>query len=64
MLNHDYKNDNGRNFQFTKLSFIDFVISEDVFHINGQNQPMANLPVVDFHSQPREMRTPLKPLNT
>ena len=24
-LNHDCKNNNGRNFQFTKLSFIDFV---------------------------------------
>ena len=23
-LNHDYKNNNGRNFQFTKFSFIEF----------------------------------------
>ena len=28
MLNHDYKNDNGRNFQFTKFSFIDFVLTD------------------------------------
>ena len=28
MLNHDYKNNNGRNFQFTKFSFIDFVFTE------------------------------------
>ena len=34
-----------------------------VFQVNDQNRPVANLPVVDFHSQPREMLTP-KPLNT
>ena len=37
--------------------------TEEVFQINGQNRPEANLPVVDFHSQSREMSTP-KPLNT
>ena len=37
--------------------------TEEVFQVNGQNRPVANLPVVDFHSQPREMPTP-KPLNT
>ena len=31
--------------------------------VNGQNRPAANLPAIDFHSQPREMLTP-KPLNT
>ena len=36
--------------------------TEEVFQVNGQNRPVANLPVVDFHSQPREMLT-LKPLN-
>ena len=35
----------------------------EVFQVNGQNQLVANLPVVDFHSQSREMPTP-KPLNT
>ena len=35
----------------------------DVFQVNGQNRLVANLPVVDFHSQTREMPTP-KPLNT
>ena len=35
---------------------------EEDFQVNGQNRSMANLPVVDFHSQPREMLTP-KPLN-
>ena len=35
---------------------------EEVFQVNGQNRSVANLPVVDFHSQPREMLTP-KPLN-
>ena len=37
--------------------------TEQVSQVNGQNRPVANLPVVDFHSQPREMLTP-KPLNT
>ena len=37
--------------------------TEEVFQVNGQNRLMANLSVVDFHSQPREMLTP-KPLNT
>ena len=36
---------------------------QKVFQVNDQNRPVANLPVVDFHSQPREMLTP-KPLNT
>ena len=35
----------------------------EVFHVNGQYRLVANLPVVDSHSQSREMLTP-KPLNT
>ena len=27
-MNHDYKNNNGRNFQFTKFSSIDFVLTD------------------------------------
>ena len=37
--------------------------TEGVFQVNGQNRLVANLPVVDFHSQTREVLTP-KPLNT
>ena len=37
--------------------------TEEVFRVNSQNRPVANLSVVNFHSQPREMLTP-KPLNT
>ena len=37
--------------------------TEEVFQVNGQNRLVANFPVVDFHSQPREMLTP-KPPNT
>ena len=37
--------------------------TKEVFQVKGQNRPVANFPVVDFHSQPREMLTP-KPLNT
>ena len=36
--------------------------TEEVFQVNGQDQSVANLPVVDFHSQLIEMLTP-KPLN-
>ena len=36
--------------------------TEEVFQVNGQDQSVANPPVVDFHSQPIEMLTP-KPLN-
>ena len=31
--------------------------TEEVFQVNGQSRPVANPPVVDFHSQPREMIT-------
>ena len=37
--------------------------TEEVFQVNGQNRPVKELPVVEFHSQVREMLTP-KPLNT
>ena len=36
--------------------------TEEVFQVNSQNWPVANLPVVDFPPQQREMLTP-KPLN-
>ena len=35
--------------------------TEEVFQMNGQNQLMANLPVVDFRSQQQETPLP-KPL--
>ena len=34
--------------------------TEEVFQVNGQNRSVANLPVVEFHSQPKEMPTPNK----
>ena len=37
--------------------------TEEIFQVHGHNRPVANLPVVDFRSQPREMPLP-KPLNT
>ena len=62
-LNHDYKNNNGRNFQSKNSHLLTLSLpTEEVFQVNGQNRPVANLPVVDFHSQPREMLTS-KPLN-
>ena len=33
------------------------LLTEEVFQVNGQNLPMTNLPVVDFHSQPRNANT-------
>ena len=63
-LNHDYKNSCGHNFSFTKFSFIDFVLI-DRRNLSGKrpHRRIANLPVADFRSQPREMLL-LKPLNT
>ena len=37
--------------------------TEKIIQVNGQNCPVANLPVVDFRSQSREIPLP-KPLNT
>ena len=51
-MNHDYKNNNERNFQFTKLSFVDFVPT-DRRRQTVKNWPAANLSFVDFRSQPR-----------
>ena len=64
VLNKDYKNNTGRNFQLKKSHLLTLtLLTEEIFKVNGQNRPVANLLVVDFHSQPREMPTP-KPLNT
>ena len=30
--------------------------TEEVFQLNGQNRPAANLPAVDFHSQPSDIK--------
>ena len=63
-LNHDYKNNNGRNFQFTKFSFIDFFLT-DRRSLSGKRPKSAGgkSSSCRFHSQRREMLTP-KPLNT
>ena len=50
---------NSKNSQSFTLS----LPTEEVFQVNGQNRIVENLPVVEFHSQVREMLTP-KPLNT
>ena len=34
-LSHEYRNNNGRNSQFTRLSFIGF-IDEEIFQVNGK----------------------------
>ena len=49
------------NFQNSHLLTLSLP-TEEVFQVNGQNRPMANLSIVDFHSQSREMLTP-KPMN-
>ena len=36
---------------------------KEIFQVNGQNRPVANLVFVNFRSQPREMPLP-KPPNT
>ena len=50
---------NSQNYHLMTLS----LLTEEVFQVNGQNRPVANLQVFNFHSQPRKMPTP-KPLNT
>ena len=47
-LNNDYKNNNGRNFQFKKKIIV--LTIEGVFQIHGQSRPVTNLPAVDSHS--------------
>ena len=37
--------------------------TKEIFQVHGQDRPVANLSVVDFRSQPREMSLP-KSLNT
>ena len=37
--------------------------TKEIFQVNGQNRPAANLLFVNFRSQPREMPLP-KPANT
>ena len=64
MLNHDYKNNNGRDFNLQNSHLLILSLPpKEVFQVNGQNRPVANLPVVDFHCQPREIPIS-KPLNT
>ena len=48
-----------QNYHLMTLS----LLTEEVFQVNGQNWPVANLQVFNFHSQLRKMPTP-KPLNT
>ena len=50
---------NIQNFQLLNWS----LPTEEIIQVTGQNRPVANLPVVNFRSQPREMPLP-KPLNT
>ena len=60
-LNHDYKNNHGCNFKFTKFSFI----FTNRRNLSGKrpHRPVANLPVADLRSRRREMLL-LKLLNT
>ena len=39
------------------------LFTQEIFQGQDQNQPLANLPVINFLSQPQEMPLP-KPLNT
>ena len=50
---------NKQNSQFLTWS----LPTGDTFRVHGQNRPAANLPVIDFRSQPREKPLP-KPLKT
>ena len=45
---------NIQNSQFLNWSFP----TEEIFQVLGKSRPVANLPAVDFRSQPREMPLP------
>ena len=52
MLNHDYKINNGHNLQFTKFSFIDFVLI-DRRSLSGKRPKSASgksFDIVFFHA--------------
>ena len=53
---NQYKNNNGPNFntQNSQLPTLSLA-TEEIFKVNDQKWPVANIPVVDFHSQPREI---------
>ena len=53
---NQYKNNNGPNFntQNSQLPTLSLA-TEEIFKVNDQKRPVANIPVVDFHSQPREI---------
>ena len=43
------KTNDRHNFQYTKFSIIDLVLTdEEIFQVHGQNRPVGNLPVVVF----------------
>ena len=44
--------------KFSLIDLINFSFPTKVFQVNGKNRPVANLSVVDFHSQPRETPSP------
>ena len=46
---NDTKPNNVRNFQYTKLSVSNLVLTDrEFFQVHGQNRPVANLSIVDF----------------
>ena len=49
-------------FNLQNSHLLNLSLPTEVFQVNGQSRLVANLPVVDFHPQTREMLTP-KPLN-
>ena len=53
---NQYKNNNGPNFntQNSQLPTLSSATKE-IFQVHGQKRPVVNIPVVDFHSQPREI---------
>ena len=47
------------NIQNSQLLTRSFPV-EEIIQVNGQNRPVANLPVIDFRSQPPEMPLNMK----
>ena len=53
----------GLTFNIKNSQLLNWSLPKEVFQVHGQNWPVANLTIVDFRSQPREMPLP-KPLIT
>ena len=57
-MNRDYKTTMVVIFKLQNSHLLTLSLpAEEIFRVNDQNRPVANFPVADFSSQPREIET-------